>query len=223
MNLSRNRIKNWDKDEGSSVKIKFPSMLQQQSLKEKVSKTIYRMKVQQNKLENSVIRMQRHDRELFDKCVSSQMAKDSARATMYANECAEVRKMAAITLRSQLALEQVSLRLETIREFGEFASLMGPVTEVVRSVKTQISGIMPEMSYELDEIGESLNGMVVEIGEATGQQYDTDTTSSEAKKILGEAGTVAEQRVKEKFPDFSSMGLTSTNATEYRTKEDTQI
>jgi len=108
--LPSNRIKNWDKDERPPVNIKFPGILQQHpSLKEKISKTIYRLRTQQNKLENAVMKMQRHDRELFDKCVSSQMTKDSARATMYANECAEVRKLAAITLRTQLALEQVSL------------------------------------------------------------------------------------------------------------------
>ncbi len=62
--------------------------------------------------------MRRYDRELFDKCVSSQMVKDSARAAIYANECAEVRKMATNALRNQLALEVISLRLEIIREFG---------------------------------------------------------------------------------------------------------
>ena len=150
------------------------------------------------------------------------MAKDSARATMYANECAEIRKMASITLRSQLALEQVSLRLETIREFGDIAALMGPVSEVVRSVKTQISGIMPEMSYELGEIGDTLNSMVVEVGDATGQSYNDEASSSEAQKILNEANTVAEQRVKEKFPEFSSMELGPTKISEFGTEEHTQ-
>jgi division protein CdvB (Snf7/Vps24/ESCRT-III family) len=211
---------NWDKDESHYSKIKVPGILrQEQPLKEKISRTIYKLKVQQNKLDNSVSRMQNHDKELFNKCVKSQMAKDSARATMYANECAEIRKMASITLRSQLALEQVALRLETIREFGDIAALMGPVSEVVRSVKTQISGIMPEMSFELDEIGDTLNSMMVEVGEATGQHYNTEASSSEAQKILSEAGTVAEQRVKEKFPDFSSMEIGTSKISQFETKE----
>ncbi len=221
--MPSNLIKDWDRDENKSPKVRLPGMLrQEQPLKEKISKTIYRLKVQQNKLDSAVSRMQRHDKELFNKCVSAQMVKDSARATMYANECAETRKMAGITLRSQLALEQVSLRLETIREFGDIAVLMGPVAEVVRSVKTQISGIMPEMSYELEEIGDTLNSMVFEVGEATGQTYDNEASSSEAKKILNEANAVAEQRVKEKFPDFSSMELGSTKISEIGTEEHSQ-
>lgn len=214
---------NWDKDESNYSKIKVPGILrQEQPLKEKISRTIYKLKAQQNKLDSSISRMQNHDRELFNKCVSAHTVKDSARATMYANECAEIRKMANITLRSQLALEQVALRLDTIREFGDIAALMGPVSEVVRSVKTQISGIMPEMSFELDEIGDSLNSMMVEVGEATGQTYNAETSSSEAQKILSEAGTVAEQRIKEKFPDFSSKELESSKISQFGTEESTQ-
>jgi division protein CdvB (Snf7/Vps24/ESCRT-III family) len=64
--------------------------------------------------------------------------------------------------------------------------------------------------------------MVVEIGEATGQDINTEAPSSEASKILGEAETIAEQRVKEKFPDFTSMEPDSTQASNYRTREQSQ-
>src|SRR5574337_342955 len=66
-------------------------------LKERTGMAIYRLKVQQNKLENAALRMQQHDKEIFDKCVNAQLAHDSARAAMYANECAEVRKIAKVT------------------------------------------------------------------------------------------------------------------------------
>ena len=94
-------------------------MLQQQrSLKEKIFCAICWLKVQQKKLEKVVTKMQQQDNELFNKCVSAQMANDTVRATMYASECAKVRKMTARILRSQLALEQLSLRLEMIPKFG---------------------------------------------------------------------------------------------------------
>ena len=62
--------------------------------------------------------MQRYDQKLFDRCVSSQMTKDFTRAKIYANECAKIRKVAALALKSQLALEVISMRLEIIHEFG---------------------------------------------------------------------------------------------------------
>lgn len=171
-------------------------------IKEQLATAIYRLKVQQNKLESATSRMQQHDRDIFTKCVNAQMTHDAARAAMYANECAEVRKMAKVTLQCELALEQVSLRLETVEEFGDIAQMMAPVASVVHSIKSQISGVIPEVGFELSEIGEVLNSVVTEAGEATGSSYDVEASSAEAQRILGEANVIAEQHMKEKFPDL---------------------
>ena len=171
-------------------------------LRERIGMAIHRLRVQANRLENTALRMQRRDREFFDKCIAAQISKDSARAALYANECAEIRKMAKITLRCQLALEQILLRLETIQEFGDVAALMGPVATVVNTIRTQIAGIMPEVSYELGEVSEVLNSVAIEIGEASGQTFNFEASNEEAQKILNEASMIAEQRMKERFPEL---------------------
>jgi division protein CdvB (Snf7/Vps24/ESCRT-III family) len=173
-------------------------------LKQQLSSAIYRLKVQQSKLESAAMRMNQHDKEIFAKCVAAHMAHDTARAAMYANECAEVRKIAKVTLQSQMALEQVALRLETIEEFGDIARMMGPVTSVVRSVKNQISGVIPEVGFELNAVGELLNNFVVEAGEPITESFDVSTSNEEAQKILGEANAVAEQHIRDKFPELPS-------------------
>lgn len=154
------------------------------------------------------MKTQQHDKALFDKCVQAQMSKDTARSTMYANEIAEIRKMAKITLRSELALEQVTLRLETIQEFGDVAATMGPIAGVVAAIKNQVQGVIPQVGYELGEISESLNGVVMEVGEATGQNYDFEASGVEAQKILSEANTVADTRMRERFPELPATALT---------------
>ena len=73
-----------------------------------------RLKVQEGKIENSLMKLQRHDKNLFNKCVTARIGKDSARAAMYASECAEIRKMAKTTLGCQLALEKAVIRLRHI-------------------------------------------------------------------------------------------------------------
>ncbi|MGC8673940.1 MAG: cell division protein CdvB1/B2, partial [Thermoprotei archaeon] len=108
-------------------------------------------------------------------------------------------------LRSQLALEQVSLRLETIEEFGDVAVSMAPLAKVVGSIRSELSGVMPTVSFELGEINETLGQLVTEAGEAGGASYDVEA-SDEARKILEEAGAVAEQKVKERFPEAPSLG-----------------
>ena len=196
-------IKNWEREPKEPLREKISGIFgRKTSLKEKIVICIYRLKTQKYKIADSSAKMQQRDRDYFNKCVTAQMAKDSARAAMYANECAEVRKMAKTTLRCELALEQITLRLETVEQFGDLAATMGPVVGVVQAIKNQIQGVMPQVSYELGVIGETLNGVVIEVGEATGSGYDISTSSEEAQRIMTEANTIAEQRMKERFPEL---------------------
>lgn len=172
------------------------------SLNERLAEAIFRLQAQENRLAGSAARMQQHDKEMFDKCVRAQVSKDDARAAMYANECAQIRKMAKITLQCQLALMQASLRLETAREFGNIASMMAPVASVVRSVQGHISGIIPEVGFELAEIGEVLNNAVSDIGGPLGSDAVVQATGEDAQKILTEANALAEHRIQQHFPEL---------------------
>lgn len=203
--MSYKSLKNWERGQSSPLLSRIGERVHhQEPLKERISQCMYRLKVQQNRLEGANLKTQQHDKSLFDKCVQAQMSKDTARSTMYANEIAEIRKMAKITMRSELAIEQVVLRLETIQEFGDVAATMGPIAGVVSAIKNQVQGVIPQVGYELGEISEALNGVVIEVGEATGQSYDFETSGSEAQKILTEANTIAETRMREKFPELPS-------------------
>jgi len=175
--------------------------IHKEPLKKKVDQAVYRLRVQRSRLEGASMRMNQHDKELFAKCVAAQTTKDAQRAAMYANECAEVRKLSKVIIRSELALEQVMLRLETVEEFGNFAASMKPVVGVVRALGSQLAGVIPEVSFELNQIGEDLTKLVIDVGETTGHTWDIEA-SGEAQSILADASAVAEQRLKERFPEL---------------------
>jgi division protein CdvB (Snf7/Vps24/ESCRT-III family) len=195
-------LKNWDRGVSESPLHKITERFHRTALKEGMAQTVYRLELQKDKLEQAANRLKQHDQQLFEKIVEAEVVKDDARAAIYANECAEIRKMARIILLSQLAIEQVVLRLETIEEFGDVLTHMAPITGVIHSLKGKLSGIVPEVSYELGSIGEMLNGMMVEAGVAAGTPSTPEASSEESKKILQEAALVAEQRMKEKFPEL---------------------
>lgn len=199
--VSRDLFKAWERGTGLLRK--------QPPLKERIAKTVFKLRIQRDRLESACSRMQKHDRTLFQKCVEAQLAKDTTRAVMYANECAEIRKMLNIMLRAQLAIEQAILRLETVQEFGDVVAVMAPVAGVVNVLKTQLSGIIPEVSFELGVIGEELNGIVAEVGEATGRVWELEASSEEARRILEKASVVAEQRMKEALPEIPVTGVAS--------------
>ncbi|MCY0860654.1 MAG: Snf7 family protein, partial [Sulfolobaceae archaeon] len=145
--------------------------------------------------------------------VEAQMSKDSARAAMYANEIAEIRKITKQLIATQIALEQVSLRLETVTELGDIYTNLVPVLGVIREIRAAMKGMMPEFSYELEEVEEGLQEVVMEAGEFTGGRIDYTATSPEAKKILEEASTIAEQKMKESFPELPSISTSSQKST----------
>src|SRR5437667_12708711 len=87
-------------------------------LKERVDQALYRLATQKEKLEHMSSRLQQRDKEMFHRCIGAQLSKDSALAALYANECAESRKMDDITPSGQLALERVLLRHHNREEFG---------------------------------------------------------------------------------------------------------
>jgi len=202
--LSSRIIKGWEGTNNERLLSKFGEKLKTQGspIKEKVASSLFRLKTQRNKLETLTSRIRKHDQKLFDKCVNSQLSKDKARAALYANECAELRKMVRTALGCQLALDKVILRLETVKQFGDIASIMAPVTTVIRSIKDQVSGLMPEVSFELNDICMSLDEVALEFGEAVGVEDATAPESEDAQKIISEATAVAEQTVKDRFPDL---------------------
>jgi division protein CdvB (Snf7/Vps24/ESCRT-III family) len=144
--------------------------------------------------------MENKQKKLFNKCVRAQEAKDSTTSTMYANECAQVRKMIQTIISARLALEQVVLRLETIKDFGDMAAEIAPVAKIVRLVQGRLAGVIPEVSQELGMIGQTLDSLVLEVGEATSQSWSVLSSGEDAEKILAEATVVAEQNLREGLP-----------------------
>jgi division protein CdvB (Snf7/Vps24/ESCRT-III family) len=172
----------------------------QQPLKELINLVIYRLRVQRNKIESTSLTLQHRDRELFDKCVTSRATGDEARANLYAEECAEVRKIAKVVLQSELALEQLIFKLETAEMLGDIAYLVSPIKAVVATVGKQVQHTMPEVSFELNQINESLDGFASEAGNVADVIISTDSHSPESEKIFNEAGVLAEQKIKSRFP-----------------------
>lgn len=159
-----------------------------------------RLSIQKERLESMASKIQQKDRDLFQRCVGAEMSKDMAHARLYANECAEVRKIAQVVLSSQLALEKVILRLDTILEFGELMTDMRPIAGVVQETKGRISGIVPHVATELDQINSMLSDLSIETGPVIEGSSQVDTTSEEARKVLEESSAIAAERVAETFP-----------------------
>ena len=173
-------------------------------LKPRLDFAVRRIELQVQKLDQATERFTQRDKTIFARIVDAYTKHDTARANVFANELAEVRKMERLIINAGLALEQIVLRLRTVSELGDVVSTLGPAVSVLRSVKSGLVSVFPEAESELGEIGNMLSGIMIEAGQGSGMTLSFDSVNEDAAKILGEASTVAEQRIKAKFPDLPS-------------------
>ncbi len=174
-------------------------------LRERLEHASFKLHTQLEKLEHMYTRLQQRDTELFQRCVGAQLSNDPGHSKIYANECAEIRKIAKVVLGSQLALEKVILRLQTVEEFGSIMSQMAPVMSIVKETKSKIAGIIPQVATELEEVNNMLGDLTYEAGEVTANSVPIETTDAEARKVLEETGLIAEQKLHDHFPELPSI------------------
>jgi division protein CdvB (Snf7/Vps24/ESCRT-III family) len=156
-------------------------------------------------LGSALSRFTDRDKYIFSKVVDAYSKNQIKRANVFANELADLRKMTNFMMNAELALERVVLRLRTVTQLGNIAVNLAPATKVLQDVGSGISGMLPNAERELEQVGIMLNDIMAEAGQTTGIEPDFKVASEDAKRILSEAAMVAEQKMKEKFPDLPSL------------------
>jgi division protein CdvB (Snf7/Vps24/ESCRT-III family) len=213
--MSERFAKKWEsKKEGNSFADTLRgSVKQQQPLKPQLDFAVKKLDMQITRLDQANERFTQKDKAMFAKLVDAYSKHDTAHANIYANELAEVRKMAKLTMNARLALDQVSLRIKTVSEFGDIVSTLGPAIGVLRSVSVGMCGVLPEAENELGEIGNMLSGLMFDAGTSCGSSLNFNNVNEDAAKILDEAAVVAEQKVSANFPDLPP-GMSTSSASQ---------
>ncbi|HYY91622.1 MAG TPA: Snf7 family protein [Candidatus Dormibacteraeota bacterium] len=171
-------------------------------VKRRIQIAAYKLRNQTNRLEKSISQMESRDRHLHEKCVKALEARDTQTATLFANECVQIRKLIKTSLSSQICLEQALLRLETIEQFGDMVHSMGGIRGILTTVRGELEGKLPEISTGINDVEDSLENLTMEIGEAVDSEGTYVLPSDESAKILKEADLMAEQKMREKFPEI---------------------
>ena len=171
-------------------------------LKPRLNFAIRRIELQIQRLEQAGDRFSERDKSIFARIVEAYTKHDMPRANVFANELAEIRKMEKMMMHARLALEQIVLRLKTVSELGDVVSTLAPAVGVLRGIRSGMANIFPEAEKELGQIGTLLSGIIIDAGQSSGLTINFEAANEDAQKILNEAATVAEQRIKEKLPEL---------------------
>lgn len=197
---------NWN-DDGQSSDEGFGKRLKNavkgpEPLKPKLENANRHIQVQIAKLSATSDRLAAKDKEIFQRVVSLIQNRDIQHARMLASELTEIRKMGKLVTQAKLAFEQIELRISTIQDLGDVASTLSPALGIVKGIAPGICNVLPEAQTEIDEISGLLRGILVESGQMNPSVVSVQATNGEAENIIAEAGVIAEQSIKDKFPDL---------------------
>ena len=178
-----------------------------QPLKPQIARATGQLNQEVHRLDGALSRLKQRETAIFKKTVAAVQHHDEASSKAYSNELAEVKKMTKIVTQSKIALEQITMRLQTVTDIGDFAATLAPAIGVVKNVRTTLGTAMPDAQSALGDIGTELSGMMTDVGGLSGINVFTGGESSEeADKIMAEAAAIAEKRMGESFPEVPSAG-----------------
>jgi len=172
-------------------------------VKELATKSIYTLKAQQNKLEQASFRLRERDRILFETCMSALRKNNKERASVCANELAEVRKLLKFLYNVELAIERVVLRLETIRELSEIVLDLKPALKLLQGVSQELFQVLPDVSAELNSVQSTISETLyaTKVTADADQVIQVGTKTQGGEEILREVSTFLEQKVAETLPE----------------------
>ena len=165
-------------------------------MKPKIASTIKEIELHRRELENLRVKLEQRRKSLFETTVKAMMAKDRSKASVYANEWAELRKVGKVVYASELALTQVVLRLESIVDVGEVMSHLGMAFKVLRKVNKTVQGLVPSLDQASDEINNTLTETMAEMGNVS-PSISLNIQTESGEELVEQARKLAEERAEE--------------------------
>ncbi len=120
---------------------------------------------------------------------------------MCANELAEVRKLTKLLSQTQIAIERIILRLETIKELSTIMVDLKPALSTLKNLTTNLVSIMPDVASELDKVNESIQETLTVTRFSTEPPIPQPMKTPGGQEILREVDTLLEQKISEKLPE----------------------
>lgn len=164
-----------------------------ENYRSKISVAMREIDFHLKELDHLKLRLAERRQRLFEHTVRALQDKEMSKATVYANEHTELRKVAKVVEASQLALMQVTLRLQSMTDIGDAIVHMNSAFKVMREVSKTIQGLVPAMDAASQEINNTLTETMAEMGQLNPTlSMNVNTDSSE--ELIEEAKKYAEEQ-----------------------------
>jgi division protein CdvB (Snf7/Vps24/ESCRT-III family) len=167
-----------------------------------IVEAVPKLKSQKFKLGQVIIKLTRRDKVLFKTCATALKAKNHKRAEIFANELAEIRKLTKVLYHTQILVERIVLRLETLKEFNAAFADLKPVLRNLKTVTKSLSSLMPQMAYEMERVNESIFEVITMSKiDSSKLEVPIDVKTPGGEEVLKEVANLLEEQISEKLPE----------------------
>jgi len=148
---------------------------------------------ERKELEAMKSRLAERRRKLFETAVKALQEKNKSKAAVFASEHAEVRKVCKIVDASELALTQVSLRLQSINEIGDAMFHMDTAFRSLKQVSKEMEGVIPALDAASTNISSTFMETMAQMGQIS-PNINIDIKSESSEEVVEQAKKFAEEQ-----------------------------
>ncbi|MDA4136162.1 MAG: hypothetical protein OK449_04070 [Thaumarchaeota archaeon] len=178
---------------GTINSIKLLAGKKEGEYKGKVGVALKEIEIQRRELEGVRVRLAERRQKLFDSTVKAVQEKNNAKASVYANEHAEVRKTMKVVESSELALTQVTLRLQTLLEIGDAMSHMTNLSKSLKFVSQTMEEFGPALGATTESINASLTETMAHMGNIS-PGFTVNIRTENAEELVEQAKKFADEQ-----------------------------
>ncbi len=148
---------------------------------------------QRKELDALKVRLAARRQKLFETTVRALNEKNKSKAAVYAAEHAEVRKVARVVEASELALTQVSLRLQSITEIGDAMLHMDTAFRSLKLISKEMQGVIPALDAASTDISSTFVETMAQMGQIS-PSINIDIKTENSEDLVEQAKKYAEEQ-----------------------------
>ncbi|MCP8306111.1 MAG: hypothetical protein H3Z49_03265 [archaeon] len=163
-------------------------------LKVKLSSAIREIEVRRRNLNNIKYRLNIRCKSLLETIKRETERKNDAKVDLHTAEYSTLENIVRIVDASELALAQIIIRLEMVKEMREVVYNLSSALKVVEDIGKSVSGLLPRVESFFDEFNSTLNETFVKLQNIS-PALNIDLKTEEGEELIEEAIKYVEKKV----------------------------
>ena len=173
------------------------------TLRRALEQILVELDLSYNAIEEVARKMQRRYNELYTQAIRAVTEKNMARATIYANEMVEIKKIYRRLMITLTFIEQLKLRVGTLSELDKLKPSLAEFQRLLDLLKPQIAPIVPDVAVTLERVMNDINAITATTSAPEPMvEHRIKPDSREASELLNKIIADADRSVDEALPQM---------------------